>query len=62
MKFNFELDYQRQAVEVVWALFRGQEVCQTKFVVVHAGVIRGFTGGESDFGTACRGAWNHLVP
>lgn len=35
MKLNFEanLDYQRQAIESVCDLFRGQEVCRTEFTV-----------------------------
>ena len=40
MKLHFEpnLDFQRQAIEAVCDLFRGQEVCRTEFTVTrHAG-------------------------
>ena len=35
MKLQFEqnLDYQRQAIEAVCDLFRGQEICRTEFTV-----------------------------
>ena len=35
MKFYFEpdLDYQRDAIEAVVDLFRGQEICRTEFTV-----------------------------
>ena len=37
MKLRFEpdLDFQRQAVDAVCDLFRGQEVCRTEFTVIH---------------------------
>ena len=45
MKLHFEpdLDYQLQAIEAVCELFRGQEICRTKFTVspdsMHAQVL-----------------------
>lgn len=47
MKLHFEpdLDYQRQAVEAVCDLFRGQEICRTEFTV-----IRGETGAQIESG------------
>ena len=58
MKLHFEpnLDYQRQAVEAVCDLFRGQEVCRTEFTVTRNSVDDqgrlGFV--ENDLGTGNR--------
>jgi type III restriction enzyme len=47
MKFQFDanLDYQRQAIDAVLGLFRGQEICRTQFTVTKAG-----SGGQNLFG------------
>ena len=35
LRFESELDFQRQAVDAVCDLFLGQEVCQSEFTVIH---------------------------
>lgn len=41
MKLHFEpnLDYQRQAIEAVCGLFRGQEICRTEFTVTRDALV-----------------------
>ena len=58
MKPHFEpnLDYQRDAIESVCDLFRGQETCRTEFTVTHNAV-----GGQNDiFGANDLGIGNRL--
>ncbi|MCC7172788.1 MAG: DEAD/DEAH box helicase family protein [Planctomycetes bacterium] len=47
MKFQFEanLQYQRDAIDAVLGLFRGQEICRTQFTVTKSGA-----GGQNLFG------------
>ena len=58
MKLHFEpnLDYQRQAVEAVCDLFRGQEICRTEFTVTRDTADRQLRMGfaESDLGLGNR--------
>ncbi|MCL2640110.1 MAG: DEAD/DEAH box helicase family protein [Phycisphaerales bacterium] len=58
MKLHFEanLDYQRDAIEAVCDLFRGQEVCRTDFTVVRnvAAPQRRMSFDESDLGVGNR--------
>jgi type III restriction enzyme len=58
MKFHFEpnLDYQRDAIEAVCDLFRGQEICRTEFTVARqAGDAQGrLAFAQSDLGVGNR--------
>ncbi len=58
MKLHFEpdLDYQRQAIEAVCDLFRGQEICRTEFTVTREAVEKQMRMGfaESDLGIGNR--------
>ena len=58
MKLHFEsnLDYQRNAIEAVCDLFRGQEVCRTEFTVVRdkASAQQAFEYAQSDLGIGNR--------
>ena len=57
MKLHFEpdLDYQRQAIEAVCDLFRGQEICRTEFTVTKQAVGGALLPGmDSDLGVGNR--------
>jgi len=58
MKLHFEPDipYQRQAVQAVCDLFRGQEICRTEFTVTrdHAALQTRMAFAESDLGIGNR--------
>jgi type III restriction enzyme len=58
MKLHFEpnLDYQRQAIEAICDLFRGQEICRTEFTVTRdvASPQVSLAFGESDLGVGNR--------
>ena len=58
MKLHFEpnLDFQRQAIEAVCDLFRGQEICRTEFTVSRApqGLQGRLTFAQSDLGIGNR--------
>jgi len=58
VKLHFEpdLDYQRDAIEAVCDLFRGQEICRTEFTVTKAAV-----GATADFFDAGLGIGNRLT-
>lgn len=61
MKLHFEpdLDFQREAIEAVCDLFRGQEVCRTEFTVT-AHASDGVTG-EMGFAASNLGVGNRLT-
>lgn len=53
MKLHFDagLEYQRQAIDAVCDLFRGQEICRTEFTVTKGALDGAFLPGmESDLG------------
>jgi type III restriction enzyme len=57
MKLHFEanLDYQRDAIEAVADLFRGQEICRTEFTVTHDALgVASLPGMESELGVGNR--------
>src|SRR6266849_4210177 len=57
MKLHFEpdLDYQRDAIEAVADLFRGQEICRTEFTVTRDALgVASLPGMESDLGIGNR--------
>lgn len=58
MKLHFEpnLDYQRQAIEAVCDLFRGQETCRTEFTVTSSalGLQQALAFAENDLGIGNR--------
>lgn len=57
MKLHFDagLEYQRQAIDAVCDLFRGQEICRTEFTVTKGALDGAFLPGlESDLGIGNR--------
>ena len=54
MKLHFEpnLDYQRDAINAVCDLFRGQEICRTEFTVTRSLATgqQGLPGMENELG------------
>lgn len=38
IKFNPNLDFQHEAINSIKSVFKGQEICQTNFTVIHLNI------------------------